>query len=514
MYFESQSSAWRGQKNHFFAQAPKSIDDFQQTILPTDYQFKLTNQKLIETEFSNVFATLRKQKDKENTAFWLWCYYCASLLEDFYSDTAYQHNKNKETYHNYKKQIEAHLNKTKLIVQEEKSFLDAMVASFMEIVDNLMMAIFHLSRLRDYVSISNLYRLFWVFTRITFINGLKLAQSMQWIENLDKFLHIHTDVNQIIAVLETPNLVLSYFSVALFVARFLIDSILLIRHTFFPSELENTTRWERFKYEIQKRHFRLANDFVWSLINFLTNLNQYSGISDPVTLYITAGFLFFDVLMAFYQLCWAWHDFLVKQAQYNADLAFYQNDDVQVAFINAQLIELAISWDVQKANFCLQAAGAALLAAGFTASLVFTLFAMPALVLCSYFVCTLGIALYLSGKAFSQYREKAEYLNYYSELDTIDSVARKEYEIARNEFIFALTKNILVPMVLITVFAIYWPAALVLTAVYLGIEAIHAYKQHVDSNDAKRLAFDNDDKCIESKDSEYNHEPLDNNMNI
>lgn len=507
MSIKSQSSAWSDQKNHFFAQAPKSVDDLEQIINPTDYQFKLTNQKLIETEFSNVFAVLRRQKENENKQFWLWCYYCASLLEDFYSDKAYQNSKNKETYHNYKKIIEAHLNinNLPLPVQADKSFIEAISKSFTDSLDDLMTSVFHLSRIRDYVSISNVYRLFWVFSRITFISGLRLAQSLQWIENLDKFLNIHTDVNQIISVLEAPNMVLSYLSVGLFIARFLIDSILLIRHTFFPSELENTTRWERFKYELQKRHFRLANDFVWALINFLTNLNQISQISGPVALYITAGFLFFDVLMAFYQLCWAWNDFLIKQAQYGLDKLYFHDQPDQLSMLGQQIRELEISWEVQQSSFYFQAAAATLLAVGFTSSL---LLASPVLIVCSYFVCAIGVAMYLSGKAFSQYREKAEYLTRYPEFDGLDSLARKEYDIARNEFLFTMTKNILVPMVLITVFAIYWPAAIVLTAVYLGVEAIHAYKQHVDSNNAKRLPLDvnGDDNLIESKDSHSNNE--------
>jgi len=64
----------------------------------------------------------------------------------------------------------------------------------------------------------------------------------------------------------------------------------------------------------------------------------------------------------------------------------------------------------------------------------------------------------------------------------------KRYEVASNE-LYLLGKNAVVPTILITTFAICWPAAIVLTAMYLGFEGLHAYSQHSDTNAAKQLVL-------------------------
>lgn len=506
MSYLIQSDSFRSTKQHFFSSQVSKIYDKDQTessltkvevkAKKKQYSFLLENQKskLIESEFNTLFNALKKQEFEEQEKYWLWCYYCASLLELFYSEDAYQHSNNKALYSQYKEEIKNYLNKVKPTIAPAPSFIETMVNSFVEGFKTVIKAPLHLSQIRDYVSISNIYRIYWIFSRLSITSGLLLANSMQWIEQLDLLLGTHTDVDKIIAGFQAPALFFYCLSVGFFLARFVIDSILLIKHTFFPSELEaqNTTRWERFKYEFYKRHFRFINDLVWAAINFITNFNQITHISDPIALYITAGFLFFDVCMALYQMFWAREEHLIKKAQLEKEIAIYKGSQaltadvlLNIVVLEAQLKELNTSWEVQQSGFYFQAAAAALLMAGFTASFLLT---SPVLVMGSYFICVIGVAMYLSGKAYSQYREKAQYLENHPEFDLYTpSQALKEYEIARREFIFTMTKNTIVPIVLITVFAIYWPAAIVLTAVYLGAEAIHAYCQHTAANNAKQL---------------------------
>ena len=52
-----------------------------------------------------------------------------------------------------------------------------------------------------------------------------------------------------------------------------------------------------------------------------------------------------------------------------------------------------------------------------------------------------------------------------------------------------MVKNTLAPILLITTYAICWPAALALTAVYLGYELLHSYEQHQANKEVKQLAL-------------------------
>lgn len=598
MVYSSQNSAFRRDKQHFFSQTPfigtldSKINTIDTRVQNIGYTFLLQNQNALETEFTAMFALLQKQDDENKEVFWLYCYYCASLLESFYK--AYSQQNKAEKYSNIRQQIKDHLNHDKKNSLAEASFIQSLHHSFLEGFRNIVTAPFHISQIRDYVAYSNLCRIYWVFCRLTMTQGLTLARDLKLIEKLDIILGTHTDVDKIISVFQAPTFVVNYFSVGFFLIRFMIDGGLLLRHTFFPTELEKgaengcdiykmddlpgaasleayrnsyiivqedetddielyyipkngpaeklnitaiarnklksdllprinteqslrlttqevsdfittetghtpevTTSYDRFKYELYKRHCNFANDLVWATINFLTNFNHISKIPGPVTGYITAAFLVFDVCMTLYKCNLAKQEYLIKKAQYLQEINDYLNPErfkkmtaeqklMHIDMLNQQLIELEINWRKKEATYYFGAAAAALLMLGFTASM---LVSSAVLVVGCYFVCTLAIAMYLSGESYSQYQEKDLCLEQAQLLGKNLPVALKEYAAARNDFIFTMTKNTVMPMVLITTFAICWPAAIALTVMYLGYEVYHAYDQHSESTAVKQLAL-------------------------
>ncbi len=505
MGYAKQNEAFISNKNQFFTQLhakhnlhmSTQIAEADELVKAIDYRFLLQNQLTLEAEFTQIFAVLKKQKDKNNEAFWLYCYYSASLLETFY--TSYSQKAKEQHYQQLKEQIKKRLEQGSQ-KEAEARFIDSLQNSFLEGFRNLMKAPFHLSLLRDYVAYSNLCRLYWVFCRLTITNGLALANALQFIDKIDAVLGTHTDVDKIISVFQAPNGVLNYFSVGLFLARFIIDAGLLIRHTFFPTEAEKNskaTAFERFKYELYKRHCNFANDLVWATVNFLTNFNHITNIPGPVAGAVTAVFLGFDVSMLLYKLHLAKQEYLVKKAQYLQEIKNHTNatssmelsaeERLQhVAMLNQQLTELEINWQTKKATFCFAAAAAALLMFGFSAALIFS---PPGIIVASFFICHLGIVMYFSTAAYGKYTEKSLYLQHAELNDENLAVAGKEFEIARNDFIFTMVKNTVIPMVLITTFAICWPAAVALTAVYLGYELYHAFDQHKGNEEVKQLAL-------------------------
>ena len=596
MVYSSQNAAFSRDKLQFFShitsvgKLDSQIADIDHRAQNIGYTFLLQNQNALETEFTEMFAILQKQDDENKDVFWLYCYYCASLLEAFYK--TYSQEGKAEKYNEIKKQIKDRLNREKKQSEAEADFIQSLYHSFLNGFRNLVTSPLHLSQIRDYVAYSNLCRIYWVFCRLTMTQGLTVAKNLNLIDKLDVLLGTHTDVDKIISVIQAPTFVINYFSVGFFVIRFMIDGGLLLRHTFFPTEQEKgaenscevhkmdnlpgsasleayrnsyivvqddtdgditlfylpksgpsqrlaiknsnklkadllakfgkdqsirlladqvrdiitahtdhvpevTTRFDRFKQELYKRHCNFANDLAWATVNFLTNFNQITRISGPVAGYLTAVFLVFDVGMAFYKCNLAKQEYLSKKEQYEQEIKEYQDPDrfknmtekqkmMHIEMLQQQMISLEINWRTKEGTYYFVAAAAALLLIGFTASMLVT----PAiLVVGCYFACTIAVAMYFSAGSFSQYKEKNLLLEQAQQTGKNLPVALKEYEAARNDFIFTMTKNTVMPTVIITTFAICWPAAIALTAMYLGYEIYHAYSQHSETKAIKELAL-------------------------
>jgi hypothetical protein len=508
MVYSKQYEAFSEDKNQFFTQLPLKkdknstlqVDEYVKTHM--SYPFVLENKQALEDEFNHLFAVLKKQKDENNEAFWLYCYYCATLLEAFHK--AYSQQAKEAEYQVIKQKIKNRLLqvKEKDVEVAEEDFISSLQTSFIGGFRNLMKAPYHLSQIRDYVAYSNLCRVYWVFCRLTLVTGFTLLKDLDIIDKLDAILGTHTDVDKIISAIQAPNMVLNYFSVGLFLMRFIIDGGLLIRHTFFPTEEEkknNSTRYERFKFELYKRHCNFINDLVWATVNFLTNFNQITHIPGPLAGAITAVFLGFDVCMTLYKCHLAKQEYLDKKGQYYQEIAGYVQkiDDYanhpeqfqgmtekerlekiamlnkHVDMLNKQIAELEIDWRTKEATFYFVAAAATLLMLGFSAALLFT---PPGMIVASFFACVVATAMYLSAGAYSKYQEKSLRLEQ-AQVDDRD-VALKEYETARNDFIFSMAKNIFMPTLFIATFAVCWPAAVALTALYIGYALYQAYNQH------------------------------------
>ena len=97
---------------------------------------------------------------------------------------------------------------------------------------------------------------------------------------------------------------------------------------------------------------------------------------------------------------------------------------------------------------------------GFTAAI---LLSSPILVVASFFACVVAVATYLSTDAYTKYKEKSLYLEQAMKNSKVQPETLKEFkefEIAKNDFKFTMIKNTVMPMMLITTYAICWPAAI------------------------------------------------------
>lgn len=212
----------------------------------------------------------------------------------------------------------------------------------------------------------------------------------------------------------------------------------------------------------------------------------------------------FDVALLMYRHYLAEHDYWLKKRQYEAELKIYEDagDTQQKRMLKDQLAQLEIQWKTTSATLKFNIAAAALLMTGFTASLIF---ATPVAAVAFYFVCTIAVAMYLTADIYGKYKEKSLNLaqlrddRYHlmqqespsalelRKHDELIAGALLEVNTARNNFIIGMTKNMIMPLLIVATFAVCWQAALVLIVAYIGYECLKGYFKKDASKDVAAL---------------------------
>ena len=242
--YSSAISAFQRDKHQFFSQIKPSnqlttsVQLVDQRANTLEYSFILNNKQALEDEFNQQFHLLKNQGVGNNEHFWLYCYYCASLLEHFHR--AYAQPDKEEHYKQIKTDIKKrlHLPVEEASETEDNQFAQQLHRSFLDGFHAFIDPVCHVSKIREYVAYANLCRIYWVFSRLTITEGLSLAKGGQFLDTFDAILGTHTDVDKVIASIQRPAQILTYFGVGFFLLRFMIDAGVLLKHTFYPSELE------------------------------------------------------------------------------------------------------------------------------------------------------------------------------------------------------------------------------------------------------------------------------------
>lgn len=484
MVYALQYDAFYQHKNRFFDKAAdkgrrgKDLLTFAEKYAKkSDYPFIARNHLLLQQEFEQLFASL-KAKKKNRRDFWLYCYSCALMLETYHRH--YGQKAKAQEYRAIADKIKASLKGERVVRENKKD--DAFLTRVGKAVSNDVVELFktptQLSKLRDKVGFYNIIRIYWVFCRLTFTNSLRLLRDVKILELLENAIGKNIDVDVVVDTLEAPNSIFRGLSVGFFLARLFLNSLVTIKHMAGSSSKERSLPLkERFYLEIYKRHPVFLNDIVWAVVNGVTNYAQVFHISAAAAGWITAGFMLFDFALILWRRHLAEEEYNTKKAQYTAEQqhCLHMEDLERYDLLTRQLKNLEISWQAKNSTFLFNAAAALMLGAGFSASM---LFASPALIVVSYAVCMVAVAMYLSDGAYNNYKEKSLRLQQaHIENVPADDLKRvlEEYQAARNEFIFTMIKNTVMPTLILATFAVCWQAAVVLIAVYAAYELWNAY---------------------------------------
>ncbi len=501
MVDEVQFELFAADKRGFFANV-KKLEDAKKRAYDKNhhYGFVASNEKLITEEFTLLFDRLKEEETNQDI-FWFYCYYCCIMLRNYH--LAYGHKTKANDYLKLKIQIKNRC--ANGIYPKEKpnddSFITYLAKKIIAGLVELVRLPTQPSKIRDYISYANISRIYWIFCRLSLTKTFLLACDWNWFDKLESLLGKKIDVDNIISNLEVPTEFFKFLSIGFYVVRFIINAGMIIKHVCYPSENEKHLDWKkRLNNEIYKRHGDLLNDLVWGAGNFITNYNQFVHIAAPLAGWIVVGFLFFDLALIIWRRYLAKKEYLTKRLQLTNDLEFYQNllrlmPDISILskeelknlikeraiyeehcrLLNGQILDLTIKWQAKDETLWFSSTAALMLIVGFSASMVFS---SPVMVLASYLICVFAVSIYLSEGAYNSYKKKEFYLRHAELENKNQPKALEDYKAARNEFYLTMTKNVILPGLVIATFAICWQAALVLAAVYLCYQLYSAYDKY------------------------------------
>lgn len=479
-------------KQRFFKEKPAisarayALAEVNRQATTHSYSFLAKNIFSIEEEFRHLHSVLKQNADN-NDEMWLYTYYCCVMLSAYYKENNYNSPAKCAEYLSIANQIEAFYTtgqfpKEKLVTWKEQLWGD---------LDDLLSTPWHLSKIRNWLGFTNIYRLAFTFSRLTTFEFYVTINK--WFALLSNTLHMPLDLDKMNKQINGPTATFRALSVGLFLSRLLVNTSLVIKHTFFPTEGEkHLDMSSRFYLEMKKRYPQMLNDIVWTTINALTNYAEFFKISGPVANSLLITFLIFDVSLLAWRLKEAEQTHLIKQAQYTQERKaalleleyLLKQSTIDHEKINAlqkaircldcQLEEQQIKQRTMRTNFNANIVAASLLTLGFSASLLFTI---PALICASYLVIVIGTALYISADAYSAYEEKRIRQQRLTLLGESTASAKNETQEAWNSFVGKMIKNIVMPILIMGTLAICWQAAALLLVLFIASEYASKYKK-------------------------------------
>jgi hypothetical protein len=436
-----------------------TLVEVEQWAAEKDFRFLHQTHDSHEQELDDQKITLKNSDDNRRRS-WLYCYYTACMLKNYYEGySAFSANAIK--YAQMKEALRKQLENEADVPPVKEGVLETIFKDAYE----LTLIPFSNAKLRRLSGKTNLHRLSTRFSMLTVQQTLLLAKQYHYLDNLEWLMGRQVNI----AALDAPVSIYYAASVFLLGFRFILDLSMLLKHTLLPTPEESQLNMgERFYEEVKKRHYRMVNDIVWSTVNGLCNYAQYFHIPAPVANYLMIGFSAFDVIWLGYLLYTTDRNFEQKRKDCEECLKVFKQGTSEYLAERKRLDDLWLAHEKARAEVIFYMAAAGMMMGSFTA--VFLL-SPPALVPVCFLVCTLAVAMYLSGSQYAEYKEKSLILKDKQDKHLVVTAEdKKNLQDAWDNLCFAMTKNTLAPMVIMGAFTISFPLAILLTVAYMAYE--------------------------------------------
>lgn len=474
---------------NYFSAEKKSVTSLNQDTLTDTFQRDIDEQKIRawyyawscckfleahwllyhnDSQHKDVIAYQKKAEEIENTIKRELMLFCSTYNQP--------HPDNQDQPHQIKNIVEDP--QALLVVKQQpanvavrtlKELRDDIRKAFKTMVDDIKDA--PLSQAKSWLSFFNMYRIFWVFVRVTTTQFLLFLRQKHIFDTFELWFNKSIAEKRWIAWMEKGNIATNFLSVGYYAVRAIMNLSMIIKHIWFVNQSikddVNTSKIKRLMAELHKRHVILLNDLCWGTINGLTNYAWFFQFSAGLVQYLTVGFLMLDFLLVLDDY------WFVTRKRYKDSLArlqSYENLDPRAKELNNQQIaDYKIQWNAALATTIYQSVAAAIFVSAFATSFFFAAPLMGAIL---FGLCVLAVTMYLTaGKANLLFHSTLKHRAI--KPDTEQHIAEKEnakkeiYNNSKDLFLSILEKSLL-PTITITLLVVCWQAAVVFTALYLG----------------------------------------------
>jgi hypothetical protein len=329
----------------------------------------------------------------------------------------------------------------------------------------------HPSKLRGQLGISNVTRIYWVFCHFSINEMILIFKDSDILNKIAKLVGHVIDLDKYSDALNMPNDILNVLSVAFFGVRLLIDLIMLAKHTVGSNEQERaeTTAYQRFVAELEKRFWGMTNCVVWGGVNLLTNYYDVFGIPVELAFPIVAGVLVFDIGLVIALHSRAKSQYMTSLANIDAQLNELGEQDPMRPILLKQREALNDKWELTQKVYFYNAAAAVSIFTFFSLSIILS---APAAVLACYMASCISIAMYgTADNEYASYAKACQKLEQASaqKMSASDMQALAEQkQAAFTTLVTSVIEQAFAPMAIFVLAAISLPAGLTLGGMYLG----------------------------------------------
>ncbi|MCC5792806.1 MAG: hypothetical protein JJT82_09410 [Legionellaceae bacterium] len=477
-------SVFSQDKQAFLAQKKKyTFDEVKTRAKQKLHSFLLEHLFELQQEFNTLYQTLQQHKE-QRLNFLCYAQYCALLLEQYhrqYGQEAKARELKKKV--NHLQELIDNLDNQAPLTQigqaKEKSFFQKLAALIGAGLDDAQNTLRQASNARSKVVLINMLRMMYMVARMAWMNFLVVLNNHHLLERLSEFFKQDLSLDVLQKRLNSIQSVANILSVALFLMRAAINSAMLLKHVFFPSDgEEKSTHWQRLVFELNKRHGDLLNDVVWAGINLITNFPMILALNFPAIIAITVAFMLFDLGL----ILWLWHreaaQFQNKIEQFSLQIAQLTGleslDETQTFELNILMQQqrlLMIDNQAMQAKWQINAAAATLLAGSFASAF---LMAVPIATVACLLLAAVAVSLYLSAGHYAEMVKKKEQYQLAKLEGNTEPQALAEYRQAQQSFALNLLKFSLAPALIMGTMVVCWQAALAVTLAYGAWQLIQA----------------------------------------
>lgn len=340
-----------------------------------------------------------------------------------------------------------------------------------------------LTATKNWISLFNMYRIFWVFLRVTTTSLLHFLREIRVFDAIKQLFNKTVNEKLWIARMERGNILTNFLSVGYYAVRFSMNIAMIIKHTWLVDKSikdeVNSSWYKRLMAELHKRHNQMLNDGLWGVVNGLTNYAWFFNFSSWFVNYLTIAFLVVDFMLVLEGY------FVVTRKKFKdslARLSLKENQTPIDQLFQLQIDDLKRQWNASFGAMIYQSVAAAIFVGAFTAA---CFFGTPLMGFVLFGSCVFAIAMYLTSDiANNLFKSILDYRAIGSDKANEEKKenAKKVIRANTKDLLLSILERTLLPIAAIALVVVCWQAAAIALAAYITYKLLMWHKDNHPKN--------------------------------